>query len=323
MAVSKNSSPKEKDVEEAYCRKCTKTMNISNFYETTNENLDTNKHLSVCKGCCNQLYNEYFDKYNDMEKALYLTCQDLDIRFSKDVLIQTQSHMEGLEAKGKSADKVFGYYKSKLSSTGKANERMLSLRFKDSDKLVDAQNIDVTSETYNEDIDEDLTMFWGVGFVLDDYMFLENELSNWKKTHKCDNQAEVTLLKEICIKILDIRKARENKESTGGLQKELQDLMKTASVDPAKANAASAGKSNEAFGVWVKDIEQFRPAEWFEQQEKYKDMEGFVPYIKNYIVRPIENFLKGTRNFIVNDNIDADLDSVDVGNDDSDGDYNG
>ena len=67
-------------------------------------------------------------------------------------------------------------------------------------------------------------------------------------------------------------------------------------------------------GLFIKDIEQFRPAEWHEQQEKYVDMDGFKPYIKNYIVRPIENFLTGVRNFFVDDNIDADLDSVDVGN---------
>ena len=63
--------------------------------------------------------------------------------------------------------------------------------------------------------DEDLILLWGKGFDMDDYIFLESELSNWKKTHKCDNQAEITLLKEICIKVLEIRKAREQKNSVG------------------------------------------------------------------------------------------------------------
>ena len=92
--------------------------------------------------------------------------------------------------------------------------------------------------------------------------------------------------------------------------------MKTASVDPAKANAASAGKSHDAFGLWIKDIEQFKPAEWFEEQEKYKDMDGFILYIQNYIVRPIRNFITGNRDFQVNDNIDVSLD-------DDEGDSNG
>jgi hypothetical protein len=297
---------------EAYCRVCMGFKPVSAFYETTNPAIDKNNLMSICKEHCAEVYNNYFEKYKSIEKALYLTCQDLDVMFNKEVFKQTLSHIDGLISKGKKAEAVFGYYKSKLGSTGKSNGRFESFRFTDSDRLVDEQNNDVTSEGYEEDIDEDLILFWGRGFNLDDIIFLESELSSWKQTHRCDNQAEITLLKEICIKILDIRKAREKKENVGLLQKELQDLFKTCSVDPAKANQASAGKSHEAFGLWIKDIEQFRPAEWFEQQEKYKDMDDFVPYIKNYIVRPIENFLTGVRNFFVNDDIDGNLDDVDV-----------
>jgi hypothetical protein len=319
--VNKNTKQSNMVSGEAYCRICMKFKPASAFYEATNPSIDKNGLISICKDHCNELYDEYFDKYKSMEKALYLTCQDLDVIFNKECLQQAQSHIESLIDKGKNIDKIFGYYKSKLGSIGKNNARLESLRFKDSDTLIDSQNNDVTSEGFNEEIEEDLILFWGKGFNLDDIIFLETELSSWKQTHKCDNQAELTLLKEICIKILDIRKSRERKENVGTLQKELQDLFKTCSVDPAKANAASAGKSQDSFGVWIKDIEQFRPAEWYEQQEKYVDMDGFKPYLKNYISRPIENFLTGVRNFFVDDDIDADLDSVDVNN--SDGDLNG
>lgn len=308
----------EKVSVECYCRKCQKTSSSDKFYEATNPFLDVSGYMSICKVHCNEIYAHYFSIYNNMEKALQLTCQDLDVRFTIKALEQTKSHIDKLLSTGKSADSVFGYYKSKLSSLSKNNEGIDSFRYKDSDF---SKDLEVKNFTDEEEIDEDLILFWGKGFDLDDYIFLESELSNWKQTHKCDNQAEITLLREICIKILDIRKVRENKGSVGTLQKELQDLFKTCSVDPAKANQASAGKSVDAFGLWVKDIEQYRPAEWFEQQEKYKDMDGFAPYLKNYISRPIENFLTGVRNFLVDDNIDADLDSVDIGN--SEGDSNG
>lgn len=311
--MSKNTKQPKKVSGEVYCRKCTQYKPQNSFYETTNKNIDTNNLLSVCKDCCNKLYDEYYEKYKSMEKAIYFTCRDLDIIFNKQSVQQAQSHMESLINKGKNVEKVFGYYKSKLGSTAKNNAKLESFRFYDSDILIDEQGNDVTSDSYEEEIDEDLLLFWGKGFNLDDIIFLESELSKWKQTHKCDNQAEVTLLREICIKILDIRKGRENKENVGMLQKELQDLMKTASVDPAKANVASAGKSHDAFGLWIKDIEQYKPAEWHDQQEKYKDMDGFIPYIQNYIIRPIRNFITGNRDFQVNDNIDVSLDDVDTG----------
>ena len=292
---------------EGYCRVCQKILPASRFYEATNTVIDKNGLLSICRDHCNEIYETYYSIHNNIDIAIKLTCRDLDIRYSEEALKQAQSHVESLMSKGKKADKLFGYYKSKLGSTGKKNEKLESFRFKDSE----FENI--INDQVEEDIDDELVLFWGRGFdSIDDYIFLETELSNWKKTHKCDNQAEVTLLKEICIKILIIRNKRAEGETVSQDVKELQDLFKTASVDPAKANQASAGKSHESFGLWTKDIEQFRPAEWFEQQEKYQDMDGFKPYLKNYISRPIENFLTGTRNFFVDDNIDADLDSVDV-----------
>ena len=291
---------------EGYCRICQKTLPASSFYEATNPMIDKNGLMSVCRNHCNEIFDTYNSIHNNIDIALKLTCRDLDVRYSEEALKQAQSHVENLMSKGKKANKLFGYYKSKLGSTGKKNENFESFRFKDSE----FENI--INNQVEEDIDDDLVLFWGRGFSLDDYIFLELELSNWKQTHKCDNQAEITLLKEICIKILTIRNKRAENENVSQDVKELQDLFKTASVDPAKANQASAGKSHESFGLWTKDIEQFRPAEWFEQQEKYQDMDGFKPYLKNYISRPIENFLTGSRNFFVDDNIDADLDSVDI-----------
>jgi len=300
---------------EGYCRICKKILPASKFYEATNLMIDQNGLLSVCRDHCNELYDSYYSIHNNVDIALKLTCRDLDVRYSAEALKQAQSHLESLFAKGKKADKLFGYYKSKLGSTQKSSEKLESFRFKDSEFE------SMVTEEIVEDIDDDLLLFWGKGFEsIDDYIFLEMELSNWKQTHKCDNQAEVTLLKEICIKILNIRNKRAIGENVSQDVKELQDLFKTASVDPAKANQASAGKSHDCYGLWVKDIEQFRPAEWYEQQDKYKDMDGFIPYIKNYIVRPIENFITGIRNFLVDDDIDADLDNADIGAIDGDSD---
>ena len=292
---------------EGYCRVCQKILPASRFYEATNTVIDKNGLLSICRDHCNEIYETYYSIHNNIDIAIKLTCRDLDIRYSEEALKQAQSHVESLMSKGKKADKLFGYYKSKLGSTGKNNEKLESFRFKDSE----FENI--INDQVEENIDDDLVLFWGRGFdSIDDYIFLETELSNWKKTHKCDNQAEVTLLKEICIKILIIRNKRAEGETVSQDVKELQELFKTASVDPAKANVASAGKSHDAWGLFVKDIEQFRPAEWHDKQEKYKDMDGFIPYIKNYILRPIKNFVTGNRDFQINDNINVNLEDEEV-----------
>lgn len=312
--MAKNTSTSQvKSKELFYCRKCQKDRKAQKFYEATNLFLDTNGKMSICRGCCQDVYDHYFKIYGNIEDALKATCRDLDVRFSIPIVQQVQSQIDTLTGQGKEARAIFGYYKSKLGSTGKANEGLDSFRFKDSDVSSGDHSMDIAVHVGEPTIDD--VIFWGKGFIEEDYLFLNDELENWKATHKCDNQAELTLLKEICIKILNIRNKRAAKENVSSEVKELQDLFKTASVDPAKANVASAGRSHEAFGVWLKDIEQFRPAEWFEHQERYVDMDGFKPYIKNYVVRPIKNFISGVRNFFVSDTIDADLSQPDDGGD--------
>ena len=149
-------------------------------------------------------------------------------------------------------------------------------------------------------------MFWGEQFSWDEYEFLERELAEWKHKHKCDNQSEITLLKEVCIKILEIRQLRKLGKPTIVPIKELQDLMKTASLDPAKANIADGGKSLDAFGLWVKDIEEYEPAEFFEDKKIYEDFDGFKKYADKYIYRPLKNLLSGSRDFNIDDNETSD-----------------
>lgn len=287
-----------------YCRKCQGIGTETKFYNATNPMIDTNGKMSICKDCCNEIYDTYFSIYNDLEKSILLTCEDLDIRFSKGAIDYTRSHLENVLARNGKLDKVFGIYKSKLQSLKQENDQLTAFRFKDSES--NERSDVVIDKKPDELIDPDLQLFWGKKFNSEDLKYLELELSNWKATHKCDNHAELILIKELCIKQLEIMRERDAGKPTTNYIDELQKLMKTASVDPAKANVASAGKSHEAWGLHVKDVESLTPAEWWEQQEKYKDMDGFASYIENYIYRPIVNFLANRRHFGIDGNIDND-----------------
>jgi hypothetical protein len=249
--------------------------------------------MSVCRDCCNEIYSEYFKIHGTLEKSIYCTCEDLDVKFDEEAVKYCQSHLTKTMSTNKSSDKVFGIYKSKLSSLTTENEGLMYFRFRDSE--TNKSNNSNNDLEINEDIS--LSKFWGKTFTKSDIDFLEYQLENWKATHKCETHAELLVLKEICILQLEIERLRESGKPTGTATKELIGLMKAGNYDPANANVASSGKSHESFGLWVKDIEQKRPAEWFEDQEKYKDIDGFSKYIDKYIKRPIENFLMERRFF--------------------------
>jgi hypothetical protein len=290
-----------------YCRKCMSVLPIIKFYSTTNSLLDTNGKMSICRECCADIYDTYFSINGSVERAIMLTCEDLDIKFSELAVTQTISHIETNISAKKKADKPFGIYKSKLMLTGSDSDSQTLSRYRNSQIYIDAfAPRDGMESRYGEiDVakpDPELLLFWGDTFNLSEITYLEYELGRWKETHKCDNNAELVLIKEICIKQLEIRKGRDDGNVSLKNIDMLQVLMKTASLDPAKSNIASAGKLHESWGCYIRDVEEHTPAEWHEDQSKYRDMDGLLTYLLDYITRPIRNFFTGDRNFLISDN---------------------
>ena len=159
-------------------------------------------------------------------------------------------------------------------------------------------------------VPQEVLIYWGEGYNFIDYEFLETELSEWKRTHKSDTKAEETLLKEICHKQLEIRRARSEARPTSSLIKELQELMKTASVDPAKTAIAGAGKSQDTFSAFIKTIEENDPADFYKDKGVFKDYDDIGKYFEKYITRSLKNFTTGSKDFNINDD-DSDDEDVD------------
>lgn len=283
-----------------YCRKCQKSKKDTDFFTATDTFLDTNGKMSVCKDCCNEMYSNFFrSEQGSMEKALLKTCRTLNVRYDEAAVQATLAHLATVNNKGKVTENIFGIYKNKIVSVqktriSKKGEGISDLTFFEPSKMV-AEIPNSTEEIV------DLKQFWGENFAYEEYIFLEKELAEWKKTHKADTKAEIMLLKELCYKGLEIRKARTEERSTGALVKELQELMKTASVDPSKTSQAGSGKANDTFSSFIQIIENTEPAEYYQDKELFKDFDNIDNYFRKYVLRPLKNFLTGTRDFDVSD----------------------
>lgn len=244
---------------DGYCRKCQKTIPLTNFYETTNKNLDSNGHMSICRLCCNQLYNDYFSIYNNLEIALRLTCEELDVCFNKEALKQTQSHIESLLTRGKKADAIFGYYKSKLSSTGKNNGNILDFRYKDSN----ISEID-SDETNFEDekivVSREILQFWGKGYNNQDYLFLQNYYDDLIKMYDHSLPVQVNNYKNMAKTQLQGNKSLENGDITG-YEKAMKILSMLSGDSNIKPNQESSvgNLTKGGYDVFIKHIEDDEP----------------------------------------------------------------
>lgn len=301
--------PEKIEITDCYCRRCMEIKKSDSFFKATDTILDKNEKMSVCKECVSDLYIRYYNIEKNLDNAMLRLCRILNWRYEKDLIPTLEDQ---LEKAGKSPDDqtVPGLYRIKITMkskneqggaffTTKANDDNLSFR-----EPLDRQIIEIDEDAFGEET-PNLKVFWGESFSYQDYVFLEAELALWKNSHKADTYAEISLLKELCYKELEIRKARIEQKSTSALVKEKQDLMKTASVDPAKANMASSGKSLDTFSAFIKTIEETEPAEYYKDKELFKDFDNISFYFEKYVRRPLKNFVTGSRDF----NVDADSDN--------------
>ncbi len=285
-----------------YCRKCQKVKKISDFYKATDLYLDSNGHMSVCKDCVNEMYVSILDsEHGSISKTILRMCRMLNVKYDENAIASALEHTKIREA---DETKLFGFYRLKLLTNNRTDvsDTSIDLTYKDNPIVNGGFDKPVEYE-----VSQDVIDFWGEGLDTSEYAWLERTLDDWKKTHKCDTKAEEVLFREIVFKQFEIEKARKANSATGGLIKELQDIMKTASVDPAKSNIAGAGKSQDTFSSFIKMIEENEPAEVFgEEREAFKDFQGIEKYFEKYVVRSIKNFITGSRDF----NIDSEEEEI-------------
>ena len=278
----------QKETPKSYCRMCQKMLSLDSFYEATNPMLDKNTKMSICKDHCNEIYDMYYSIHNNLEIALQLTCEDLDVRFSNEALIQAKSHIESLVTKGKVAEKVFGYYKSKLGSTNKSSTKMDSFRYKDSDfnfiketNLEDFQNIDLYDHS---NISEDVVKYWGKGRETWEYEYLEEEIYKIKSSFECPDYGMEMIMRDISFINLDIEKIRQSgKDTKGDINKIIETrskLMNDAKMKPIQATGAEAN-DQFTFGTLIKKLENERPTD--EPLDEWKDPDNFEKWQKIFV----------------------------------------
>lgn len=294
---------------EAYCRRCMKMQSSGNYYKATDTKLDRNLLMSICKDCCDQIFEEFYKSEHSFEKALYLTCKTLNVAWISGAVEATKTQLSNRMAEGKELGACFGIYKSKMSSFTRVNKD-LPLTFEEPAKAVKDNSLEESEEPL--DVKEYLRSFWGENFSFEEYSFLESELARYKKTHKCDTAAEESLLRLICITELDIRKKMAGNGDASTEIKRLTDLMKTASVDPAKTAIAGAGKAQDNFSSFVKTLEENEPADYYKDKQLFKDFDNIDFYFRKYVVRPLKNFITQSRDFNVEADDETEEDNFEV-----------
>jgi len=286
-----------------YCRKCMKDKAAKEYYSATDSTLDRNGFMSICRKCCGEIYDTSFTIERNFEKALLRTCKILNVGWIANAVDATKTHVDKLKAKGQEDIQTFGIYKSKLSTLSNlANDQTLT--FEEYPSIAS-----FVVNTPEEDADatyQDLQSFWGKGKSYEDISYLQNEFNELGGTDVRDDRPKAILLREICFQLLEIEKDRSAGTNVEKRVKALGDMMSNSAIRPDQKKTADGTKSSEAFGVWVADIEKYKPAEWYKDQDIYKDVSNIGQYWKTHILRPFLNFWGIQKDFNFEGAVDRD-----------------
>lgn len=286
-----------------YCRKCMKFLPERNFYKAVDKKrVDTNGKISVCKNCAQEIYDELFKETPVMEKVIHTMCTTLNVAFINNAVDATKAHIDTLTDSGKNVKAIFSIYLQKLVAVNPTMDKSadVDMTYVDVGTVYTDKQFDIKESP----IPKDVLDFWGRQYPEEDIRFLEKEYTNLKTTHVVKTYAEITLAKQVCFTVLDIEKVRSGK-AEGDMTKMLrsvQDLMKSLDIAPNVANTNTASEDDETFGMWIKDIEKSEPARWLKDNPQYgiyRDIDNIDKYYKDYVVRPLKNFITESRDFNV------------------------
>lgn len=288
-----------------YCRKCQNLKKEKYFYKAVDLEIDSNGRFSVCRECIDEMYGKVLEsEFGSIQKTVLYMCKKLNVKYDEGTIESAIKQIDSLKIDPK---KFFGVYRSKLLNVARSSsDSGVDLTYSDNPIINMGEEYNLY-EGFSPSELESLKSFWGFVFSNDEISILEQKYMRWSESHSIDTESERVLLKLICIKELEIDKAIAIGSSTTVLLKEFQELLKTSGLNPSSATLAGTNKAQETWGNFVKMIEETEPAEYYKDDNLFKDYDKIDEYFKKYVVRPLKNFITGTKDF----NIETEQDYID------------
>lgn len=142
----------------------------------------------------------------------------------------------------------------------------------------------------------DLLRRFGTAYVASEYRELDLHYKMLKEQATSDDIVTDSLIKDLCaIKIQQNRALQSGSvDQYEKLTKLYQSTLSSANLNP-KGVKDNPNASQECFGLWIKEIEKYAPADYFKDKAIYKDHDGLGEYFQRFIVRPFRNLITGTK----------------------------
>lgn len=267
------------------CLCCDKEFNVKDFYASDSDLHRALKKVPYCKGCLDDYYQNYLDKYkglgyaNPDRKAVERICMFLDFYYSDKIF---DGALEDSKQERYATATLISLYFRRVNLK-QYKDKDYDTTIHDKYKIM-KDNDAVMSIVTDHDVEQGEEIkraikIFGNGFDNDDYLFLYEQYCDWTARHECETKAQEEIFKQICFTQLELLKATRAKQDTKDLTATFQKLLDAAKLQP-KQNSGDATANTQTFGTLIDKWENTRPIP--EIDEELKDVDGIGRYIDVY-----------------------------------------
>jgi len=271
-------------IENRVCCQCGLSLSKTEYYKS-NSDFHIDKLLPICKKCFNQDVKLYLENsnYKSRKKAMQRMCMAFDVYYDDDLFDKCDDN-EDLYI-------VIGNYMKRLNMAQYKNKTFETTLHSGAVVLKDPDIKNSADDS--EQIDAADIEKWGVGLSATDYKNLNAHFKYLTDAnpHRDSNQ-------EIFITDLCYTKMQQLRCITDGDMENYKKMGEyynaTFSKSGLKVSNETETNSDDCLGVWSARIAQYTPEEYYKNKELYRDHDGFMQYMKRFVLRPLRNLQYGT-----------------------------
>lgn len=275
---------------ESWCTAEGRLLPIEDFYKSKSPR-DRLGVQCMCKSCANDLINVMLKSHGGgIKSALWYTCASLDQPFVERLYDIFAEKQEGV----KSTSNLWGSYVQVMNRNMTKAEKEEFKCFADSNMGLEELGNKVAVKKDFEEEKENLVLKWGAQYDSTQLNYLETRWEYYVQGKTLD-VAQESLYRNLCLAELQIWEGGDDIDKAIKMQLSMFKALGIDSVD--RDRSKSLGEAMLENQIFL--MENYEPAEYYENSGLYDDFLGMMKVYVNEIKRPILNFITGSKDYNV------------------------
>lgn len=286
------------------CRRCGGYKIDTYFYESTEKN--ASGHLEFCKDCLQEMTDEFYQKYKDLEQTLLLMCLYTNFIYHQEI---ADMSMKNLRLNEEEPKKIYTYYRVEYMYKMNASAYVPTEHtfehsnfegniFKFVDVLettpvcyFDSQNVDTVEQKQKKSTA--MKKKWGAGFKVEEYEKMEELFEELSKFKSKKNIIQTNALIEyVRLKVkLDEAIGKGDLKDIEKWQKMTDAAAKNAGIKLDQLTAEDFGEGLDSWTGLVEMVEEYNsviPQMPKVKKMPYDDIDFIIWQVVNYCRRLVE-----------------------------------